>query len=275
VETSRLVNKCIYCGSLQQLTDEHVVPLGLSGEKKLLNASCLECNKITSAIEEHVQRVYLIKVRSALKTRTRRPKERRYEFPVTFYKGDKSKITLQRHVDDHPTIAVFPEFLPPGFVRLPPDTDDHGGLSLVGIISVQMGGPNFEEFAKSLRVEEITAFDQEVTLQPFLFARFLAKVAYCVAVWQYGLDCFEDIYVLPAIMGKIDSKLGRWVGTIPFGEGTLGTEGAHLTNTSIARSENAIRNRSVLVRIKLFAVFNTPEYAIVVGRLKEDCVPLS
>ena len=50
------VGKCIYCGSTDKLTDEHVLPLGLSGTAVLPDASCTERAKITGKVEQDVLR---------------------------------------------------------------------------------------------------------------------------------------------------------------------------------------------------------------------------
>jgi hypothetical protein len=55
------VGSCIYCGSTQQLSKEHALPLGLGGNYILPNASCEKCRKITEAFEHTcLRRKYLI-----------------------------------------------------------------------------------------------------------------------------------------------------------------------------------------------------------------------
>src|SRR5260370_30199329 len=45
---SSYVGRCIYCGATKgKLTEEHVSPFGLNGCVTLLEASCLDCNKVT------------------------------------------------------------------------------------------------------------------------------------------------------------------------------------------------------------------------------------
>jgi 5-methylcytosine-specific restriction endonuclease McrA len=45
------VNRCIYCGTLENLTDEHIIPYGLGGRSILPKASCSECSNITTNFE--------------------------------------------------------------------------------------------------------------------------------------------------------------------------------------------------------------------------------
>ncbi len=48
------IGRCIYCGETRgELTEEHVSPFALNGLITLLAASCSECSKVTSGIEEY------------------------------------------------------------------------------------------------------------------------------------------------------------------------------------------------------------------------------
>ena len=84
----------------------------------------------------------------------------------------------------------------------------------------------------------------------------LAKVGYGFAVAQYGLDSFENVYVLPAILGA-QNDVGRWVGNLdeaPRNE-TKGLHGMRL----------GFYGQMVTVHLRLFAQFDAPEYTVVVG----------
>src|ERR1035437_3481789 len=72
---STYIGRCIYCGETQgKLTEEHVSPLGLNGLITLLAASCSECNKATSRIEEYVLRRMWGAARTQMGYRTRNKK---------------------------------------------------------------------------------------------------------------------------------------------------------------------------------------------------------
>jgi 5-methylcytosine-specific restriction endonuclease McrA len=48
---------CIYCGSdggTDGLRNEHAVPYSLGGTAKLLNASCSECERVTSYLDGYL-----------------------------------------------------------------------------------------------------------------------------------------------------------------------------------------------------------------------------
>jgi len=60
-ETTRFASQgaCIYCGSSDDLTDEHVVPYGLGGKMILPKSSCRRCAMITGQFEGKVLRGFM------------------------------------------------------------------------------------------------------------------------------------------------------------------------------------------------------------------------
>ncbi|HXG06069.1 MAG TPA: hypothetical protein VNI77_01945 [Nitrososphaera sp.] len=96
------------------------------------------------------------------------------------------------------------------------------------------------------------------------FERMLAKIAYGFAVAFVGLDCIEEAYVVPTILGQKDDA-GRWIGCAADLKLEVGKFFHHI--------DLSIVNREILVRIKLFAIFNVPEYLVVVGRVSENFHP--
>ncbi len=79
----------------------------------------------------------------------------------------------------------------------------------------------------------------------------LAKIAYGFAVAFVGLDNFEKVYLVPTILGQKDDA-GRWVGCANDLKLDVGKYFHHV--------DVSIVNREVIVRIKLFAIFNVPEF---------------
>ncbi len=91
----------------------------------------------------------------------------------------------------------------------------------------------------------------------------LAKIAYGIVVLQYGPDSLEECYVLPGILGQKDD-LGKWVGS-----------GRDINELPRKKEDYIItirekENGDVYVYIRLFTSFNTPEYLVIVGRLKRQ-----
>lgn len=92
------------------------------------------------------------------------------------------------------------------------------------------------------------------------FARFVAKMAYGYAVERYGLDAFDCVYVLPAILGESDD-IGKWVGTSDRREFPI-------RQCHISVGFKIIPLDDLVVRIKMFPQFDGAEYVVVVGRVK-------
>jgi hypothetical protein len=62
----REIGKCIYCGSVDNLSNEHIVPRGLGGPWVLKKASCAKCAAITSEIELDIVKYFFSLVRVKL-----------------------------------------------------------------------------------------------------------------------------------------------------------------------------------------------------------------
>lgn len=92
------------------------------------------------------------------------------------------------------------------------------------------------------------------------FARFVAKMAYGYAVERYGLDAFEDVYVVPAILGDRDD-IGKWVGCPESREFPI-------RQCIVSVGYKIIPGGELVVRIKTFAQFDGAEYVVVVGKMK-------
>ena len=77
----RFVGRCVYCDSTSDLSDEHVVPLGLGGTWILEDASCAHCRDTTSKVELRVLREHFLALRTVAEMPTRRKRERRALLP--------------------------------------------------------------------------------------------------------------------------------------------------------------------------------------------------
>ena len=116
-----------------------------------------------------------------------------------------------------------------------------------------------KEFAKEHNLESIFfAAPMRNT-----FAQLLAKIAYGMAVAKYGIDAISEVYVLPCILGTKDD-VGRWVGC----------EDSKITPDLLPRVkpfhmiELLETNKEISAKIRLFASFQTPEYLVIVGKLR-------
>jgi hypothetical protein len=154
---------------------------------------------------------------------------------------------------DHWKIIQLPIFPPPAFIDGRPYTS--------GIKSTSMDifelGERGEEIAKKHHADRV--------LPPMYsaedFARFVAKMAYGYAVERYGLEAFESVYVVPAILGESDN-IGRWVGCSDRRE-------LPVRQCIISVGFKISPRDDLIVKIKMFAQFDGAEYVVVIGRVKE------
>lgn len=248
------VGQCIYCGKTDvTLQTEHIVPYGLNGPWELLNSSCQKCAAITSSFEKDVLRNSLIVPRAALSFPTRRKHKRPKLFKLCITSNGKQEIK-KVPIHEHLTIMIFMITETPAYLDGRPYEK---GVTVKGVSTIQVGGSPVSELAKQYKGKSISV---KVSWLGNSFERLLAKIAYGFTVAQYGINRLDKTYVIPAILGKKDD-IGRWVGCAPDVQLSVG-KFLHEINL-------AVINNEVIVRVKLFALYNVPEYLVVVGRLKE------
>lgn len=106
------VDRCIYCGVDNfELTDEHIIPLGLGGNWILPKSSCRECATITGRVEQFCLRQMLGNIRLRLNFPTRRRKDRPNELPVEFLRSDGTTGEVIVPVQEIPLVNIGYKFL--------------------------------------------------------------------------------------------------------------------------------------------------------------------
>lgn len=246
------IGKCIYCGTTEgKLSEEHITPYALNGALTLLKASCTACQTITSAIEKTVLRGELLAARAALKTQTRRPKERLKPYPMLIEQNGSIKqinVTWEHHWK----VIRLPIFPVPACIDGRPYTS--------GIQSTSMDvfelHERADDIAKKHGADRIVPPELDVKS----FARFVAKMAYGYAVERHGLEAFERVFVLPAILGTSDD-IGRWVGCSDIRE-------FGVRNCNVSLGFRILPGDALLVKLKMFPLFNGAEYIVIVGQIK-------
>jgi hypothetical protein len=86
----------------------------------------------------------------------------------------------------------------------------------------------------------------------------IAKIAYTFVVADVGIEGIANAYVVPAILGQSE-ELGHWAGCDGV-ETIVDSSYLHGISQQIVSDE-------ALVRVRLFARYQAPEYVVVVGRL--------
>jgi hypothetical protein len=244
------VGKCIYCDDeAEDLSDEHVVPLGLGGAWKLLDASCNVCRDTTSLFELRVLRRHFWDARTVLQMQTRRPKERPQALTQrVVVDGETQSHSLKP--EHHPGQLVFPIFPPPtGFA----DTRKDRQVEVVDVRLASRKG-RLEALTAETRAEKWTF----PVAEPETFARFIGKIGYCFGVGVFGHDIMNDDSVRPFIRDG-GGGIATWVGTRDApDEGP--DDGGHHVSAAVAASGELV------VYVRLFSVQNSPVYMVIVGR---------
>lgn len=261
------VNKCIYCRVYSgQLTLEHIVPYGLAGNALLLpKASCKTCESITGRFEQVCLRTILGPFRLRFNSPTRNPKDRPSKLPLTFATaiGDEP-VPLQ-------TITVPTSEFPMAFVGL----RLRRARILDGKLPLRLRGDETqtavdgEIWGKSLPEDMEKYVPKGIgidygfglgKIQPVTFAKLIAKIAHAYAVAELGLNFFKPL-ATDLILGKTDT-LSQWVG----GDWEIPKPSDALFDLKLEQaSSNGVN--FLLVHVRLFSFFGTPQYHVVVGEI--------
>lgn len=241
------VNCCIYCGSKDVLSDEHVLAYALSGDWILPKASCAKCAQFTGRDEALVLRGGLWAVRNFLGYQSR-TKVRRSRFKLHSVNG-KEDHSVMVAADHYPVLLSLPTYAGPFLVKLPDCKMQHGPpwykfLSLdPGLLEAEYGAL---EYAPS-------------SMHAQAFARMLLKIAHAMTVAAYGLENFEPF--LPSYILGQEQNFLLFLGTADDAEKELDND--HIIK--IADFDDGLR-KWIVAEIHLFARFGAPSYRVIVGQ---------
>ncbi len=246
----KYVGTCIYCGKKEdKLTNEHIIPFGLNGKWILEKASCSGCNKITTKFEREVLRNILYSARASYKSRSYHGSLPKH-FSLIGIRNEKT-VEIEVPVEQYGAVICLLEYPLPAYM----DNRRYGnGIKVIGSRLVRTNGRDLSELAKELGLDSIQFIS---TFRSQNFERFLAKVAYGFAIYQFGLDAIDTTYVLPTIRGEKDD-VGMWVGCCPSSVG----------NPDIFVEFSQNQNKDLIVKLHLFGGLQLPTYVVVVGRMK-------
>jgi hypothetical protein len=254
------VGECIYCGSRDDaLNDEHIVPFGLSGPWVLERASCAKCARITSTFERSVLKDTLMVARATMGLATRRPNQRPTHFSLSITRfGHRNELRVP--VSELTGTAIMLVLETPAYLDGRPYDR---GVIVKGVLELHVGGLHIEDMAKVMGAE---AVQTSATFHGNDFERMLAKIGYGFAIAAYGVEGFEEVYVLQSILGKTDD-VGMWVG--------CPTDYLAEVSSNLHEAQVGTSGRDVHVRVRPFASCRGPWYQIVVGRLRDGYIPKS
>lgn len=267
------VGKCIYCGSVHDLTKEHVFPYSLQGKLVLPKASCKKCAAFTGAIEGRIAQMYA-NFRQLQNIQTRNPKQRKDKVIVKDPDGNDILIPNNAVAPIYPTI----KFKLPGYYRIPEWRSTERKFRRVGTVyGILTGSPKdpvlHNIFARRGYSLSSSPFD------PDSFALLMAKIGHCLAVGHYGVDNFE--HILPRfILGekeipfKYSSKRSEELVDLSFFVGSFREECAvrmwnHEQFLSVERSTSLQGYYAIHAGMRLFAGVGGPTGSVVVGFVHE------
>lgn len=254
------VGSCIYCGGKQysktdrlaKLGDEHIIPLAFGGNLLLPDASCNECERITSALETHCIEQMVRNTREHLGLRARRHRRNRKHLPVNVDRGSGPE-TVRVPLEEHPAALFMFSFEPPRLLYGILDPD--GGFAGKVTIRPMTGdlGKRADKLGGKVNLIARGGFDA------LLFGRTLAKIAHSFAVAELGLRGFRPL-LNDLILGKPTRHAAQFVG------GVLSPEPKAQERNEISINRlSGVRQDYHVVRLRLFADLEMPTYEIVAG----------
>jgi hypothetical protein len=117
-----------------------------------------------------------------------------------------------------------------------------------------LAGPSFKE--ATARYPDADFLGSHTNFSPDEFARTIAKIAFCGAVYALGITPFRASPIKGVILGT-DNHIGHWVGCWE-GEEVNKPSGLHALQVRASGAD-------VHVIIRLFAQFGGPEYHVALG----------
>jgi hypothetical protein len=205
--SSTNVGVCIYCGTDQNLTDEHAIPFALKGSRTLKDASCLACNAITTRFERSILRKNMLAVRTVLGLPTRRKKNRPTELPLIFVRGN-SRSEEMVPIEDVIPAFVFPELGPPIARK------EMGHALGLQPGEFQPKAHLIADRATDAHVSNVLAkYSADAVETPWEidhndFLRLIAKIAMCEAITCYGYEQFERFLFVKRSSARTGLSIG-------------------------------------------------------------------
>lgn len=254
----RPVGTCIYCGSTAgRLTDEHIIPQGLGGTLVLEKASCDPCAQVTSRFEMDALRGFLDHGRQALgikgrKSHKRKPQE---SVPQTFLLSDEALRKGAASPEQSVRVMHLPVFVLPAFLDPDRPISIREGIEVMAIATATFGP------AENSVVREPGAVGMQFNdrMNVVAFGRMLAKIAHGYHVAVHGLFPLEESPLVPIILGK-RWDAHNWIGNTEHEPLPSDRPALHLLQHLPLEADGGIAGMAV--RIKLFASFPSPNYAL-------------
>lgn len=258
------INRCIYCGGDNSLSDEHIIPLGLGGRWKLPKASCDRCATETSAFEQVCQRTMLGPLRMYYDLPTRRRKDRPEKLPLKVKltpEADWSYLDVDRKI--YPFLLLLPIVQMPDVLSgstIPREPVAAARTFWIRGASFRDGlMPHLEALASELKV---AAIEPTGTVHVPEFFRMLAKIAHAFAIAELGVDAFTPFLDRMIRVGDMAASPQHIGGLLYTEQAVFGLHEVGFGTHTCDRPD------IIAVRIRLLASLETPTYFVAVGQKK-------
>ena len=257
------VNECVYCGARENLSDEHIIPLGLGGKLTLRKASCKACAVATGKLEQSLLRGHWWSARQYHGIVSGRHKETVPDLKVKLHDADGSFRTATIPLREQTLTLIF-EFPTPTIINGKTSYDEPYASS----VDAKALGPTPKSVTidgKRHLVSSTEKIEFPVNFDAGKLARFLAKVAHSYAISRRGLGACHE-YFLPEFI------LGRTVGLLTYvGGKSSSIVGPFLPGGGMHRMMDRKQGEFLSVYIQLFIDGGDapPIYEVIVGRLQK------
>jgi hypothetical protein len=247
------VGRCIYCGSKENLSREHIIPYALGSDTVLPRSTCRKCAEITGHFEQVVLRGPMWPVRKLLRLKSR---TKHADAPKTMqlliWKNEEEK-QIEVPLEEYPVILYFLIFPPPEYSN----KYYENRIKIIGIDSICFGLKP-EEVIKKYGADKLILKNRPY--KPVEFAQTIAKIGYSYAVATGEIKKIKgEPLLLSALLGK-SNDIGKWVGTSQKHE--VYQNLLH----RLASFEDKEKNL-LIIEVQLFANSHTPIYEVIIGNL--------
>lgn len=254
------LGKCIYCGSREDLSTEHVLPYGLGGSIILHQASCRPCSAITGKLEQKLLRGHWWPYRKMLGLQTRHPDASNELKQVEIIKQSGEIMIGKMPLESFCAALVFR--LDPPSILVGHETH---GEPFAKEVFVKMLGPTPTEVIIDGEKTLLSPYDKikfPVNFSAEDVTRFLAKVAHGYAISKLGFSNFSELYLPRFILGETDG-IQTYVGGYHSPLVLSVLDGGGHNRMQLRDREEFI---SVLIQLFIDSGAAPPIYEIVVGK---------
>lgn len=254
-------NQCIYCGSADNLTKEHIVPYALGGTWILPKASCAGCAKFTATFEGQFCRTILGPLRMLYNMPTRRPKDRPRHLGLKVKYANSADWEMA-YVDRDicPFLIGLPLYPLPSALTGIKNKEAHGSaterLWLRGGGFWQDRDRHLQWLCEALGAVQVMP-TAEIQTDPFCLM--LAKIAHAFTSAELSRDKFTPL-LTNMIRHRDLSSSSEFIG------GGEGNEAPSAELHEVGFDNKVSSNDLIIVQIRLLAILGTPTYSVVVGQ---------